>query len=146
MLKVLVVEDSVLLADMIEDFLVSGGYEVCGIARTIEEAVALADLHKPDLGVFDYRLSNNELSSQIRPQLHDKISMAILYASGDALDTLLSDADGVAYIQKPYGGNDLLRALAAVVAIKTGVPAQPLYQRGFHLLKPAPVILRQDAA
>jgi len=146
MLKVLVVEDSVLLADMIEDFLISGGYEVCGIACTIAEAVLLADLHKPDLGVFDYRLSNGELSSQIRPLLQDKTRMGILFASGDALDTILSDADGEAYIQKPYGGNDLLKALAAVQSIKNRTMTNPLYQRGFHLLMPAPATVKRDAA
>jgi len=144
--KVLVVEDSVLLADMVEDFLISGGYEVCGIARTIQEAVLLADLHKPDLGVFDFRLANDELSSQIRPLLQDKTSMGILYATGDALNTILSNADGEAYIQKPYGRNDLLKALETVQAIKTKIPTRPLYQRGFYLLRPIREISRQDAA
>ena len=58
MKKVLIAEDNVLIADMLEDFLVSGGYEVCGIARTVDEAVALADLHKPDLAVLDFRLAD----------------------------------------------------------------------------------------
>jgi two-component system, response regulator PdtaR len=41
MLKVMIAEDDLMMADMLEDVLVEGGYEVCGIARTVEKAVEL---------------------------------------------------------------------------------------------------------
>ena len=40
--KVLIAEDDLMIADMLEMSLVDSGYEVCGIARTVAEAVALA--------------------------------------------------------------------------------------------------------
>lgn len=134
MLKVLVAEDNILLADVIEDFLVSGGYYVCGVANTIEEAVALADRHQPDLGVFDFRLAGGKYGSQILPRLQDKRSMGILFASGDSLENMLSSADGVGYIQKPYSEKELLHALAIVRAIKTHAPVPANFPKGFHLL------------
>jgi response regulator of citrate/malate metabolism len=36
MLKVMIAEDDLMMADMLEDVLVGNGYEVCGIARTVE--------------------------------------------------------------------------------------------------------------
>lgn len=36
MLKVLLAEDDVMIADMNEDVLVEHGYEVCGIGRTVD--------------------------------------------------------------------------------------------------------------
>ena len=57
MLKVLIAEDDLMLADLAEEILVDAGYEVCGIARTVAEAVALAQHHKPDLAVLDLRLA-----------------------------------------------------------------------------------------
>ena len=38
MLKILIAEDDLMIADMSEDILVEHGYEVCGIARTVAQA------------------------------------------------------------------------------------------------------------
>ena len=57
MLKVLIAEDDVMIADMLQELLVESGYEVCGIGRTVAESVALAQRHKPDLVVIDVRLA-----------------------------------------------------------------------------------------
>ncbi|MEX1037187.1 MAG: response regulator [Sneathiella sp.] len=138
MLKVIVVEDSVLIADMLEDFLVLKGYNVCGLARTVDEAVELADHCKPDLAVLDFRLAGGGYGSQIRPLLNDKTGMGILYVSGDPLIDKLTKDDGDAYIQKPYGLEDLDSALNIVRKIKTNVTVSPsTFPRGFHLLKQA---------
>ncbi len=134
--KVLIAEDSVIIADMLEDFLISEGYDVCGIASSVHEAVLLADLHKPDLAVLDFRLADGEYGSQIRPLLKDKISMGILYVSGDPLMNKLTSVDGEAYIQKPYGMADLSRALSIIHDIKTNIIVSPSsFPKGFHLLK-----------
>ena len=55
MKKVLIVEDDLLIADMVAEVLAGEGYGVCGIARTVEEALALADQHKPELALVDVR-------------------------------------------------------------------------------------------
>jgi response regulator of citrate/malate metabolism len=49
MLKVMIAEDDLMMADMLEEVLVAGGYKVCGIARTVDKAVELGKRHKPDL-------------------------------------------------------------------------------------------------
>jgi DNA-binding response OmpR family regulator len=38
----MIAEDDLLMADMLEEVLVASGFEVRGIARTVEEGVALA--------------------------------------------------------------------------------------------------------
>jgi response regulator of citrate/malate metabolism len=50
-LKVLIVEDDLMIADSAEDIIVDNGYQARGIARTVAEAVAPARLHKPDLAL-----------------------------------------------------------------------------------------------
>jgi len=40
-LKVLIAEDDLMIADLAEEILVDHGYQVCGIARTVSEAVTL---------------------------------------------------------------------------------------------------------
>ncbi len=114
MLKALIVEDNVMLADILEDSLLSGGYDVCAIAHTVDDAVLLADLHQPDIAVLDFRLGDNSYGSDIRPRLKSTNNMAILYVSADNLGDTLTRTDGEAYIQKPYSINDLLLAVHIV--------------------------------
>jgi len=146
MLKVLIAEDNVILADILEEYLMAEGYAVCGIAFTVGEAVMLANRHKPDLAVLDFRLVHGEYGSQIRPRIRDRSAMGILYASGDPLNNTLTAADGEAYLQKPYGMNDLLRALRIVHAIRTGADIAGLaFPKNFYLLENTPHEHRRSA-
>ena len=62
--------------------------------------------------------------------------MGILYVSGDPLKNVLTLLDGEAYIQKPYGLDDVVWALGAIRSIKTGIPADSTsIPKGFHLLR-----------
>jgi DNA-binding response OmpR family regulator len=55
--KVLIVEDDFMIADCLEEILVDAGYEVCGIAREVDEAIAMGKELRPDLAVIDLRLA-----------------------------------------------------------------------------------------
>lgn len=141
MLKVLIVEDNVMLADILEDSLVSGGYNVCGVAYSVDEAVILADLHQPDIAVLDFRLDDGDYGSHIGPRLQPN-NMAILYVSADDLGDTLTSMDGEAYIQKPYSINDLLLSVHIVHEIRTNGNFFPaICPRTFHRLKGAPPML-----
>ena len=63
MLKVLIVEDDLMLADFAEELLVEHGYKVGGIARTVGDAVARVRHSAPDLVVLDLRLADGGLGS-----------------------------------------------------------------------------------
>jgi len=134
--KVLVVEDNVLLADLVEDYLIYGGHEVCGIAGSVSKAVMMADQYRPDIAILDYRLGDGALGSHIRPLLADKTSMKILYVSADDLQDVLTHKDGDAYLRKPYSIDDLLASVRIVCALNVNVPCLPtLFPRNFYLLK-----------
>jgi len=135
MLKVLIAEDELMIADLLEETLIMSGYEVCGIARTVDEAVALADLHKPDLAVLDVRLAQGNRGPDIARRLSDRGTLGILYATGeDARRSTLSLADGSASITKPYQVEDVARALVIVREIMTLGTATPPFPPGFRLL------------
>jgi len=142
-LKVLIAEDDLMIADMAEEVLVASGYEVCGIARTVAEAVALGRLHRPDLAVIDLRLADGELGTEIAPQL-DALEPAerprrlgVLYASGNISRILLTTAVGDACLAKPYRSVDLVRGLEIVSEIIATGTALPPFPRGFQVLQPA---------
>jgi DNA-binding response OmpR family regulator len=133
--KVLIAEDDLMIADLIEDCLTAGGYEICGIARTVDEGIALGRLHRPDLAIIDMRLADGGLGSEIVAQLHEGPRIGILYASGN-INQVIGFANGDACISKPYHTSDILRALKIVEQIVSdGIASRP-FPRGFHLLGP----------
>ncbi|TBW35819.1 response regulator [Siculibacillus lacustris] len=134
MLKVLIVEDELMIADMVEEMLVDGGYEVCGIARTVEDAAALGRLHQPDLAVIDVRLAGGGLGIDIPERWADLDRIGILYATGNPIFLMQSGAVGDACLTKPYNGADLQRSLAIVTALVAGGTATAPFPRGFQLL------------
>ena len=134
MLKVMIAEDDLLMADMLEDVLVRSGYEVCGIARTVEKAVELGEHHKPDLAILDLRLAEGGIGTDIAVRLNRRGSLGVLYASGNAGQMGLTKADGEACLGKPYRAEDVVRALEIVEQmVSTGEASRP-FPKGFYLL------------
>ncbi len=137
MLKVLIAEDDLMIADMAEEFLVGCGYEVCGIARTVGEAVVLGLRHRPDLLVIDVRLADGGLGTEIPGRLTALGRVGVLYATGNMLLLLQSGADGDACISKPYSFADLRRSLEIVTEIVATGEATLPFPRGFQILRKA---------
>ena len=135
MLKVLIVEDDLMLADFAEEILVEHGYEVSGIARTVAEAVALARHSPPDLVILDLRLADGGLGTEVAAQLPALDRPGILYVTGNMSQLELTCGD--ACLAKPYRGVDLLRGLEIVAEIVATGKAQPPFPRGFQLLPSA---------
>jgi CheY-like chemotaxis protein len=136
-LKVLIAEDDLMIADKAEEILIEHGYEVCGIARTVAEAVTLAQQHKPDLAVLDLRLADGGLGTEIAARLLPLGRLGVLYATGNISQVLLTTADGDACLSKPYRSVDLLRSLEIVAEIVATGEASPPFPKGFQLLPPA---------
>jgi CheY-like chemotaxis protein len=138
MLRVLIAEDDLMIADMAEETLAGHGYEVCGIARTVAEALALGLRHKPDLAVIDLRLADEgRLGTDIVAQLSTDGRLGVLYASGNVTHAMLTVIDGHACLAKPYSPADLLRGLEIVAEIVATGTASPPFPRGLQVLRPA---------
>jgi CheY-like chemotaxis protein len=123
-----------MIADMAEEVLIGHGYEVCGIVRTVGEAVEMARLHKPNIILIDMRLADGGLGTEIAAQLRDMPDLGILYASGNRAQIFLTAANGHACLSKPYRVPDLLRGVEIVTNIvATGTASGP-FPRGFQVL------------
>lgn len=135
MLKVLIVEDDLMLADFAEEILVEQGYVVSGIARTVAEATKLARHSMPDLVILDLRLADGDLGTEVAAQLSRIGRPGILYVTGNMSQVALIHGD--ACLAKPYRSVDLLRGLAIVAEIVATGKALPPFPHGFQLLHPA---------
>jgi CheY-like chemotaxis protein len=145
MLKVLIAEDDLLIADGAEEVLVERGYNVCGIARTVAEAVALGRLHKPDLALIDLRLADSGLGTEVAAQLGALGRLGVLYVTGNIAHVMRSSAYGDACLPKPYRSDDLLRGLEIVAEIVATGRASPPFPGGFQLLPPATAALPEPS-
>jgi two-component system, response regulator PdtaR len=134
MLKVLIAEDELMIADLLEQFLTEQGFEVCGIARTVDEAVALGERHKPDLAVLDVRLAKGGYGQEIARRLKAGGPLGVLYATGESHKSTLGQSDGEGLIAKPYRMEAVGRALEIVHEIVSRGTATPPFPPGFRLL------------
>ena len=134
MAMILVAEDDLMIADFLEDILIDAGHTVCGIARTVGEAAAMATAHRPDLAILDLHLAQGGRGTDIRALVTGGGRIGILFASGNIDTANLTGADGEASIRKPYFGPDLARALEIVQQILRGQPAAPPIPPGVRVL------------
>ena len=137
MLKVVIAEDDLFMADMLADILTDAQYEVCGIGPTVAKTIELCEHHKPDLAILDLRLAGGGLGTEIAARLNPKNRPGILYATGNVRNSGLTKADGEACIGKPYQAHDIVQALKIVEQLtNTGEATKP-FPQGFHLLESA---------
>jgi len=136
-MKILIVDDDVMLADLLEAELLDQGHEVCGVATNVAEAVNLVRLHRPDIAVLDMKLKGTELGSDIAHQLAeagDLRDLGILYVTG-GVDFLHQHAGiGHACLQKPYSVAALAAALPIVRSIARGCAISGALPHGMQLL------------
>jgi DNA-binding response OmpR family regulator len=141
-LKVMIAEDDLMIADMAEETLTQHGYEVCGIGRTVAEAVALGLRHKPDLAIIDLRLADGGFGTDVAAQLDCLAKLGILYATANLSQVVLTNAHGDACLSKPYRSSELLRSLEIVTEIIATGAASPPFPRGLKVLYPAGIAKR----
>jgi two-component sensor histidine kinase/CheY-like chemotaxis protein len=133
--SVMIAEDDLFMADMLADVLAAAGYDVCGIARTVEEGGELGQRHKPDLAVLDVRLAAGGLGTDIAARLNGNGRPGILYATGNVGQLDLTRADGEACIGKPYRSADVVQALRIVEQIVRTGEARGPFPKSFHPLE-----------
>jgi CheY-like chemotaxis protein len=120
---ILLVEDGDLLRPMITDILESRGYTVVSAADGVEALALFAD-HD---GTIDLLLTDIVMPRMNGRELAERLSamnpaMKVLFTSGypddGAMLQLIASGD-VAFIQKPYGGNELVAKIRASLAVST---------------------------
>lgn len=111
--RVLLVEDEPMIAFALEDMVLDLGYAVVGPAHRLADALELAAREQFELAVLDVNL--NEQRSYAVADLLRARGIPFLFATGYAEGGL--DWSGEArVIAKPYGRDQLARALAGLLA------------------------------
>lgn len=136
-LKILIVEDEMLIAANIANQLEAFGYEVIGIIPRGEEAVKVVQNEKPDLVLMDINLKGDIDGIETAKRLQQEEQIPIIYLTANSDDEHFNRAKATnpyAFLSKPFKRLDLQRALElASVRILQENNEQKTEQNGLKL-------------
>jgi PAS domain S-box-containing protein/putative nucleotidyltransferase with HDIG domain len=113
-IRLLIVEDESLVARDIENMATGQGYEVCGIATSAEEALALAAETRPDIILMDVIIRGSLDGISIAEKIWDSYHIPIIYVTAYADEHTLKRAkitEPFGYILKPFDERELKIAI-----------------------------------
>ena len=123
--RVVVVEDESLIRLDVVESLVEFGFDVVAQGANGEEAIQLANEHKPDLVVMDIKMPKLDGISAAEEISKLRIPVVLLTAfSQRELVERASEAGAMAYLVKPFTPNDLLPAVE--IALSRGAQLKAL--------------------
>jgi two-component system, response regulator PdtaR len=126
--KILVVEDQYFVAVDCELHLRSAGFECVGLATSALQALELAQTEQPDLVLMDIRLAGRADGVQAAIVLYERFGIRCLFASAHADSKVRMEAQRaqpLGWLDKPYTGEELIKAVRAGVAqVRSTPPAR----------------------
>src|SRR6202040_2860035 len=116
--RVLIAEDEALIRLDLAEMLREEGYEIVGQAGDGQEAVELAELHKPDLVIMDVKMPRRDgidAASEIASKRLAPIVVLTAFSQRDLVERA-RDAGAMAYLVKPFSATDLIPAIEVAVS------------------------------
>ena len=113
-LKILIVEDEILVALNLEDMMVELGHQVIAVATRLNQAIDLATNSEIDLAILDLNLSR--LMSFPVADVLRKRSIPFMFATGYGSQGLTENYRNEFVLVKPYGVHELQIAINRVAS------------------------------
>lgn len=113
-IKILVVEDELIIADNICDILEELGYEVLEPAVSYTEALEILAEEKPDLALLDIQLAGRRDGIDLAWKIKDNYDIPFIFLTSNADSATIERAKKVsppAYLLKPFNKNDLYTSI-----------------------------------
>jgi CheY-like chemotaxis protein len=104
-LRVLVVEDELLVALALEDMLLELGHEIIGPAARISAAHDLLDEQRPDCAILDVNV-NGETTYALAQALTER-NIPFMFVTGYQRSSLAEPFQNRPILQKPFRSDDL---------------------------------------
>lgn len=118
--SVLIVEDEWIIADEMRRILVSGGYEVAGIARSAEEFLQRASEAMPSLVLLDLHLAGGGDGVEVAARVCAMSPIPIVIVSGHSdaatVGRIVRAIRPAGFVVKPFSAAQLLATVALAVA------------------------------
>ncbi|MCB0479299.1 MAG: DNA-binding response regulator [Crocinitomicaceae bacterium] len=127
-MRILIIEDELLVADHLRRILIKRGYEVIGIADDYASAMTKIEL-KPDICMLDIRLANNSNGIDIGKKLKELGIDFIYLTANNEVETIRKAAvtKPGAYLTKPFNENDITASIELINARQTNLETIALH-------------------
>ncbi len=126
--KILIVEDEVVLGMDMAQRLKQLGYEVLPVAKNPEQAMTLLETHHPDILILDIKLGKNKMDGiDLAYEIRKLYDLPYIFLTSHAGDDLVQRAKAVqpaAYILKPFNAKEIKIALEIALSNFSGVRNQ----------------------
>jgi DNA-binding LytR/AlgR family response regulator len=114
MASILIVEDEVLIANQLKNYLVQAGHTCCGHATSYEEAVDILASEDPDLVLLDIRLYGERTGIDLAHYINTNSSIPFIYLTSHFEKSTLEDAKATrpaGFLTKPYQAETLITTI-----------------------------------
>ena len=116
-LKILIIEDEVLIAEFIKDILLSFNYSDIQLAHNKNQASLLLSDFLPDLVLLDIRMTGELDGVEIANEINDKYKIPFVFISAHSDKDIIAKAINtkpISYITKPIKESDIFAAIELV--------------------------------
>jgi 1,2-diacylglycerol 3-beta-glucosyltransferase len=120
----MIVEDEVLVAMVLDDALQAAGYNVLDLTDRHAEALEVAKTSKPDLALVNIRLAGGDDGVALAEQLK-ALDIPVLFISGQSSRARSARTAAIASLPKPYDAADMVIAVAYLLARIDGDHSRP---------------------
>lgn len=114
-MKLLIVEDEILIAKSLQMVLAKKGFEITGIASGFNKAVALVKENKPDLVLSDINLKSDKNGIDVARWLNEyDLTISIIFMTGysfNGFEETLKDVRFLSIIEKPVEDKDIIKVI-----------------------------------
>jgi two-component system, response regulator PdtaR len=123
-LRILIVEDEILIALELESLLQDLGHDVVGIAASSEDAISLGEDLKPEIAFVDIHLADGPTGVDVARELASEHQVTVLFMTANAKRIPEDFAGARGVIAKPYTERGVREALAYVMAEQSREPQE----------------------
>lgn len=121
-IKILVIEDEVLISELIKNYLVSFGFSQVFLAHTKKQAIQLIDYLSPDLILLDLHLQQPKDGLDIAKMIDERGGPPYIFITANADMFIIQEAihtKASSYITKPVKKTDLFAAIQIALKSKS---------------------------
>ncbi len=119
-IRILIVEDEMIIGAKVSMFLTELGYEVTGILPRAEEVLLQLEESKPDIAILDIQLKGSMDGVALAHVLQQEHQIPVIFLTANSDDATFQRAKAAkpfAFLAKPFKKTDLQRALELTISL-----------------------------
>ncbi len=128
-LRIVIVEDEMIIAMDMQEMLQDVGYTVCGIASTYEEALSMTKTAQPDLFLLDIGIRGTKNGIGLAHTLH-QLGLPFIFTTSRTESSYIESAKSTkpyGYLLKPFSKLDLYANIEMALGHVQNTKVQSLY-------------------